>query len=245
MPATLPAFRYLPAGRAWVRASQHVNRLTRQLLRQPFHSDFRLLKSVHPRAGQVIVDVGAFEGEAIDAIRLYHPETPVLAFEPNPRRSLVLAERYGEDANLSIYACGLADREGEAVLAAPVEGGSLRDGEASIDARRVAHWGRVRSVQAKVFALDALDADVCVLKIHVNGAEASVLKGARETLTRCEPLILCAHDLEADAWLTGELGWIRAGFDGARLIPGEAGRRYAIYAGPRCEAALWRAGLLV
>lgn len=245
MPATLPTFRYLPTGRALVSASQQVNRLTRQLLRQPFHNDFKLLKAIRPRADQVIVDVGSFEGEAIDAIRLYHPDTLVLAFEPNPRRALALAERHAEDANLSIFACGLAAKEGEGVLAAPLAGGSLRDGEASFDARRVARWGHVRSTQVKVFPLDSLQADVSVLKLHVNGTESSVLEGARETLERCEPIVLCAVDQDADAWLTGELGWMRAGFDGERLIPGETGRRYAIYAGPRCEAALWRAGLLV
>jgi len=219
-------------------------RLMRRVLRQPFSAEYRLLAHLRPAPGQVFVDAGACHGDAIEAMRLYHSDTPILAFEPNPRRALLLADRFAEDAALEVYRCGLSESEADTVLAAPVRGGRLMDAEASFDARRVERWGQVRWLETRVFPLDALELDVSVLKVSVNGLEASVMAGARETLKRCEPVVICALDPAADAFLTGELGWMRARFDGARLIPGEAGPRCAIYAGPACEAALWRAGLL-
>lgn len=220
------------------------SRLVRRVLRQPFCPDYRLLSYFRPAPGQVFVDAGAFDGDAVEAMRLYHPETPVLAFEPNPRRALRLADRFGEDPALCIYGCGLADSESRAVLAAPQRGGRVMDHEASFDPRRVETWEQVRWLETRVFPLDDLALDVGVLKIAVNGLERSVLEGARATLERREPLVICALNEEADAFLTSDLGWMRARFDGTRLVPGEAGTRHAFYAGPTCESALWRAGLV-
>ncbi len=242
MTTAWPPARFFPARP--IAGLDGLSRRMRQALRQPFHGDYRLLSRLRPGPGQVFVDAGAFQGDAVDAMRLYHPETPIYAFEPNPRRALLLADRFAEDAELAVYGCGLADRDAEAVLAAPVRAGRLIEAEASFDARRVEQFGPVRWLETKVFPLDSLALDVSVLKLTVNGAERSVLDGARETLARCEPLVICALDEAADALLCGELGWMRARVEGDRLIPGEAGTRHAIYAGPRCEAALWRAGLV-
>jgi len=220
------------------------SRVVRRVLRRPFNPDYRLLAHLKPGPRQVFVDAGAFEGDAVEALRLYHPDTPILAFEPNPGRALQLAERFNDDPALSVYRCGLSDSQADAVLAAPVRAGRLIDAAASFDARRVRDWPQVRSLETRLFPLDDLELDVSVLKIAVNGLESAVLKGAQATLQRCEPLVICALDEAADGYLTQDLGWMRARFDGARLIPGEAGPRHAIYAGPACEAALWRAGLL-
>lgn len=219
-------------------------RRLRKALGRPFHRDYRLLSWLTPSPGQSFVDAGAFDGDASEAMRLYHPETQILAFEPNPVRARMMAERFSCDLNVSVYGCGLGDGDADAVLAAPVRGDQLADSEASLDARRVKDWDQVRWMETRLFPLDALDLEVSVLKITVNGLEHAVLQGAQETLKRCEPLVLCALDEAADAYLTGELGWMRARFDGSRLIPGQAGRRHAFYAGPRCEAAMWRAGLV-
>ena len=220
------------------------SRVLRRMLRRPSHGDYRLLAHVRPSPGQVFVDAGAYDGDAVEAMRLYHPDTPIHAFEPNPRRALRLAHRFAEDPALCVYRCGLSDEECEAVLAAPLRGGRLMEGRASFDARQASRWSQVRWLETKVFPLDALDLDVSVLKVAVNGLERAVLEGAQATLKRSEPLVICAVDAPADAFLTGAMGWMRARFDGARLIPGEAGSRHAVYAGPAGEAALWRAGLL-
>jgi FkbM family methyltransferase len=225
-------------------AASNARRMARQVLRRPFHSDYRLLSRLHPAPGHVFVDAGAFDGAAVEAMRLYHPDTSICAFEPNPRRAHSLAERFAQDSALQIYRCGLSSHEADAALAVPVRAGRIAEAEASFDARRVQRWDDVRWLETRLFPLDALRLDVSVLKVAVNGLERSVLEGARRTLLRCEPLVLCALDEAADAFLTGELGWMRAAFDGARLIPGEAGNRHAVYAGPRCEAELWRAGLV-
>jgi FkbM family methyltransferase len=220
------------------------SRLVRRVLRRPFDGDYRLLAHLKPSPRQVFVDAGAHEGDSVEALRLYHPGTPILAFEPNPGRALQLAERFSDDPALSVYRCGLSDTEADAILAAPVRDGRLIDADASFDARRVRGWPQVRSLETRLFPLDDLELDVSVLKVAVNGLESAVLKGAHATLQRCEPLVICALDEAADNYLTQDLGWMRARFNGGRLIPGEAGPRHAIYAGPACEAALWRAGLL-
>ena len=225
-------------------ALDEASRFVRRVLRRPSHNDYRLLAHWRPAPGQVFVDAGAYEGDAVEAMRLYHPDTPIHAFEPNPRRALTLASRFAEDPALCVYRCGLSEDEAEAVLAAPVRRGRLKEASASFDARQARLWDEVRWLETRVFPLDALELDVSVLKVAVNGLERSVLEGAQATLERCEPLVICALDEAADAFLTGVLGWMRARFDGTRLVPGEAGVRHGIYAGPACEAALWRAGVL-
>lgn len=242
MTAAWSSFRSAPVAAAAPLSG--ASRLIRQVLRRPCDGQYRLLAHLAPGAQQVFVDAGAFRGDSVEALRLYHSDTPILAFEPNPGRALQLAERFSDDPALSVYRCGLSDVEADAVLAAPVRAGRLVDAAASFDGRRVKDWPQVRSLETRLFPLDEFEADVSVLKVAVNGLESRVLKGAEATLRRCEPLVICALDEAADRYLTKELGWMRACFDGARLIPGRAGVRHAIYAGPACEASLWRAGLL-
>ncbi|MCC5996522.1 MAG: FkbM family methyltransferase [Oceanicaulis sp.] len=242
---------------ALLEAKVGAQRLMRRALRQPFEADFALLSRWAPEPGEVFIDVGANRGQSIDAIRLYHPDALIHAFEPNAHLAAQLARLFARDDALAVYACGLGERDETRTLYVPVYRGFVYDGLASFDAAECASWlnadtvagfDRARleivSFEARAFPLDDLDLNPGFIKLDVQGFERSVLAGARATLERCAPLVLLENNDEADAFLTGQLGWTRAAWTGSRLEPGRQGELNTLYIAPAREAPLVKAGLL-
>lgn len=147
------------------------------------------------KPGMVFVDVGANDGYyTLFAAQRVGPSGRVVAVEPSTR----------ERANLerNIARNGLGN-----VIVIPVALGAAC-GTAELHLAQSAHSGhntfgrfandgvQAESVeQVKVRMLDALAGDVAldridVIKIDVEGAEASVIAGAREVLARTQPVIM-------------------------------------------------------
>ncbi len=242
---------------ALVDAKANVQRFVRRTLRVPFEADFALLARWRPELGEVFLDVGANRGQSIDAIRLYHPDAPIHAFEPNPHLATALANRFSADAGLTVYECGLADSDEVFTLHMPVYRGFVYDGLASFDREECRSWLNAETVaafnpskleivswEAKAMPLDTLNLPVGFLKLDVQGFEAAVLRGGRRTLEQREPLVLLENNDPADAFLTEELGWRRASFDGERLVLDQHGDLNTFYVGPARQASLREAGLL-
>lgn len=138
--------------------------------------------------GATVCDIGANAGfYTLGLSRLVGPAGRVLAFEPLPR-NLVKIRRHlslNAVANVSLHACALADGNGAVRF---VEGaddftGRIAEGGAGleVDSRRLDDFLRQHSL-----------GDPALLKIDVEGAEARVLAGARELLTRARPVLLLA-----------------------------------------------------
>jgi FkbM family methyltransferase len=242
---------------ALLEAKANAQRLMRRALRQPFEADFALLEHWAPEPGEVFIDVGANRGQSIDAIRLYHPDALIHAFEPNAHLAANLSRLFARDGALAIYACGLGERDETHTLHIPVYRGFVYDGLASFDAAECASWLnadtvagfdpeqlKVISFEARAFPLDDLDLNPGFIKLDVQGFERSVLAGARNTLERCSPLVLLENNAEADAFLTQSLGWTRAAWTGSRLKPGCQGELNTLYIAPARVTSLVRAGLL-
>ncbi|MGY6627201.1 MAG: FkbM family methyltransferase [Oceanicaulis sp.] len=242
---------------ALLEAKAGAQRLMRRALRQPFEADFALLSRWAPEPGEVFVDVGANRGQSIDAIRLYHPEALIHAFEPNAHLAANLTRLFARDGALAVYACGLGDNDETHTLHIPVYRGFVYDGLASFDAAECASWLnagtvagfdpeqlKIISFEARAFPLDDLDLNPGFIKLDVQGFERSVLAGARKTLERCAPLVMLENNAEADAFLTGELGWTRAAWTGTGLDLGLPGELNTLYIAPARRASLKRAGLL-
>jgi len=241
---------------ALVDAKARAQRFVRQALRMPFEADFAMLAHWSPEPGEVFIDVGSNRGQSIDAIRLYHPDALIHAFEPNPHLAGALARVYASDAALAVYRCGLGEREETRRLFIPVYRGFIYDGLASFDEDECRSWLNAQTVagfdpqhlevmacEARAFPLDQLALPAGFMKLDVQGFEASVLKGAVTTLERCAPVVLMENNEAGDAFLVKEMGWMRAGFDGRRLAPGAWGALNTFYVAPSREAALARAGL--
>ncbi|KAA5803528.1 FkbM family methyltransferase [Alkalicaulis satelles] len=242
---------------ALLEAKAGAQRLMRRALRQPFEADFTLLSRWTPEPGEVFIDVGANRGQSIDAIRLYHPDALIHAFEPNAHLAAQLARVFARDGALAVYACGLGERDETRTLHVPVYRGFVYDGLASFDAAECAGWLNADTVagfdpdkleiiafEARAFPLDDLDLNPGFIKLDVQGFERSVLTGARATLERCQPLVMLENNADADAFLTGELGWTRAAWTGTALSPGREGALNTLYYGPQRAASLMRAELL-
>ena len=146
------------------------------------------------KLGQVVYDVGANVGfYTLLASRLVGPTGKVVAFEPLPR-NLAFLRRHVE----------MNDRHGNVtVVAAAV---SDRAGTARFDPGPMPEMGRLSSagtVEVRTVALDQWIAEQGApapgfIKIDVEGAEASVLRGARALLTGVRPDVLVATHGDAE-----------------------------------------------
>lgn len=129
--------------------------------------------------GRVFWDVGAYEGRystlAAEAGATVH------AFEPNPEVYDTLCERVPE--RVTCHSVALAD--------APGHGRLVNDGDHDSTHRLDAgvSFGETRLETVDRLVADGLPAPD-VLKVDVEGAEADVLRGARETLTSAMPTVV-------------------------------------------------------
>lgn len=144
-----------------------------------------------------LVDVGAHDGLiTIPLARL--PASRVIAFEPLPpafaRLRAALGQAFGGmPAHVDCHAAALGDRAGEVALAMPVLDGVAQEQWASTAKDYAAHLSARVSVQRFTVPLRRLDdlaiPDLTAIKIDAEGAEYEILRGARETLLRCRPVL--------------------------------------------------------
>jgi FkbM family methyltransferase len=144
-----------------------------------------------------LVDVGAHDGLiTVPLARL--PGSRVLAFEPLPpafaRLEAALREAFGGlPPHVACHAAALGDRAGEVTLAMPVLDGVAQEQWASTAKDYAAHLSARVAVERFTVPLMRLDdlaiADLTGLKIDAEGAEYEILRGARETLLRCRPVM--------------------------------------------------------
>jgi len=144
-----------------------------------------------------LVDIGAHDGLlTIPLARL--PGSRVLAFEPLPtaiaRLKAALRAAFGEEpAHVACHHLALGDHEGSITLAMPVLDGVAQEQWASTAKDYAAHVSARVTVERFTVPMRTLDdfalADVTAIKLDAEGAEYEILRGARETLLRCRPVL--------------------------------------------------------
>ena len=144
-----------------------------------------------------LVDIGAHDGLlTIPLARL--PGSRVLAFEPLPsayaRLQVALRAAFGAaPANVECHHLALGDHEGSITLAMPVLDGVAQEQWASTAKDYAAHVSARVTVERFTVPMRRLDdfalADVTAIKLDAEGAEYEILRGARETLLRCRPVL--------------------------------------------------------
>ncbi len=150
------------------------------------------------RPGGTLVDAGAHDGLlTLPFARL--PDSRVLAFEPLPpafaRLEAALRAGFGGTVppHVALRNAALGDRAGEVTLAMPVLDGVAQEQWASTAKDYAAFAGARLTVARFTVPLLRLDdlalADLTAMKIDVEGAEYELLRGARDTLARCRPVL--------------------------------------------------------
>ncbi|HWW75627.1 MAG TPA: FkbM family methyltransferase, partial [Pyrinomonadaceae bacterium] len=149
----------------------------------------------HPRPNTVI-DVGGNTGQFAGRILRAHPGVRVYSFEPVPEcyeRLLLLRER---EPSLRPFRLALSDREGEAEFHV-----SRYSASSSLQAMLPAHveaWPFTEigsKIKVRVARLDTVAGGLelvppVLLKLDVQGHELAVIRGGRETLSRCQRAVV-------------------------------------------------------
>ena len=156
-------------------------------------------KYIHP--GNVVYDIGAHTGYySLLASTLVGPLGKVFAFEPLPRNIRFLKEhlRINQVTNIQVINAAVSDRSGSA---------SFSDEDSSFSGRLTANG----EIEVNMVCLDDLWAGgelppPAVIKVDVEGAEFSVLSGAKRVIQTSRPFIfLATHGAEihhqCEVWL--------------------------------------------
>jgi FkbM family methyltransferase len=140
-------------------------------------------------AGQVVFDVGSHAGFHLKQfISLVGPSGRVFAFEPIPALSAALRNTYRERPNVEIRSLALSDKPGRSEFlvlhqAIGMSGFKQRAGSGDQGAEKI--MVPLETLDRQAADLSRLD----YIKIDIEGAEISCLRGARQTVTRFRPLI--------------------------------------------------------
>lgn len=185
----LPIFAGPLRGRWWLAESR--GKILR-ILNGTYEPEQTALFREHVRPGGTVLDVGAHVGYyTLLASTLVGDEGAVWSFEPDAENGGFLRRHVEINrlANVRVEPAAVSDRTGTASFAAGTGSGT-------------GHLEEGGDVEVRTVRLDefcpANDIAPTAVKIDVEGAEADVLRGARETLARHRPVVfLSTHGDDA------------------------------------------------
>ena len=181
------------------------------------------------------LDVGCYRGEILREMISISTNGQVFAFEPIPENYQFLTRKY---AKVKVFNIAVGDRRGTAKFY-HVVGRPARSG-----LRRQRYPDPNEKVEEIVVTVDTLDnvipkaTPIHFIKIDVEGAELSVLRGGIELIKKDQPVIVFEHSIDAaqeygtlpeeiydllsgegglelslmESWLMGEIPYTRQGF---------------------------------
>lgn len=135
------------------------------------------------------VDLGAHIG--IFSRHFAQRFAEVVAFEPTPETRACLEKNVPSNVVIIPYACG--DREDSVKFRRHIKNSGGSEVIFSEGTNAVADGSKLRFEEytARMITLDSLALDTLgLIKIDIQGCEPLALRGARETLLRCKPVVL-------------------------------------------------------
>jgi len=143
------------------------------------------------RAPRVFIDAGACDGDFTDLLAREFPDAAIHAFEPNRQQSVRLEARFRLVPRVNVWDVALHERPGSGDLHVHADPGTSSLLARPAADRRYYHSGDrvVASVTVPTIALDDVidehaPAGIGLLKLDTQGAELSILRGARRALER-------------------------------------------------------------
>ncbi|MEI7898113.1 MAG: FkbM family methyltransferase [bacterium] len=154
-----------------------------------------ILRSLKPDSN--CIDIGCHKGEILDLMMDGAPLGKKIGFEPIPELYQFLKNKYAGDPHVTIYPVALYDQAGtttfQHVLNAPAYSGIKKR---KYDGKNV----DIATITVQTDLLDHVipaSLHIDLMKIDVEGAEFMVMKGGRETIKRCKPVIVFEFGLGA------------------------------------------------
>lgn len=148
----------------------------------------------HAASADAVLDIGANSGVFALAAAAVGAKS-IHAFEPVPRVHGILTEnlQLNDTTRLHGWACAIGAENGSATIFDPGGDAPTSASLSSEFARE--HLGQTSGMQVDVISIDRFCAErglenVDLVKIDVEGYEESALRGMRETVRRCTPVIL-------------------------------------------------------
>lgn len=152
------------------------------------------------RRGGLVVDVGANYGQSALSINIVNPGVKILSFEPNPiaEKFLKMVKKWLGD-NFEYKIVGVGEKQEELTFYIPIknriqltqEGTFVKKILYSEEAqKRFGTPDEIKELKVFVLPLDSLNINPNGIKIDVQGMEFNVLKGAKNILKNCHPLLM-------------------------------------------------------
>lgn len=156
-----------------------------------------------------MLDVGANIGYISIVMSLIAPRGRIHSFEPAPNifRSLATNIKSNGLKNVTAHEIGLSDKKQKTTISYPIDFPAGAFVSQSLDMKKVKNdgsehiWGNVVNEEIKLETLDGiykkLDITKCdLLKVDIEGHEASFLKGAESFIARFRPVTI----MEVNHW---------------------------------------------
>jgi len=144
----------------------------------------------------VLVDVGANEGQFVNAVRRLVPLQSVYAFEPQAACKGELGRALAGIPQTSLHIAAVGGRDGETgfyVTNNSKMSSTLRPREQIAADYDAGDFGVAKGLTVPIVRLDSCvppEVGVSLIKIDVQGAEMEVLKGGTATLRRAEAVLM-------------------------------------------------------
>jgi FkbM family methyltransferase len=155
-------------------------------LRGQLESELKLLRLII-QPNDHTIDIGGNRG--VYVYQLWRLGANVQVFEPNPICANVLKAWAEGKGQVKVYNCALSDQAGNSVLHIPQdESGFEHDASASLEH---GDFVKARHIKVELCTLDGFEfSNISFIKIDVEGHEASVLRGAEQTIRGSSPALL-------------------------------------------------------
>jgi FkbM family methyltransferase len=138
----------------------------------------------------VIFDIGAHSGAVTEIYRELFPLASIHCFEPYPQSFKILSKRMRGDSRTFCHEIAMCEKRVIATLNANLSPST--NSLLSTDERAAWYWGKgllettsqvkVNTTTVDAFCLESGIPNIDILKMDVQGAEYSILEGARHTL---------------------------------------------------------------